>query len=134
MHLLVSIPSYKQTCACRQKSHNHCFFLIERLLFRSTKDARHFGIYYKEKNRTKQMELYGLDGVDLVVSYTIQFIFVAKSANSPEPPIPCIALHSFQNTLTMLMKITFLKRTGFLASKPDRQGILCCPQCPSVLN
>lgn len=46
------------------------------------------------------MELYGLDGVDLVVSYTIQFIFVAKSANSPEPPIPCIALYSFQNTLT----------------------------------
>lgn len=31
----------------------------------------------EQKNRNK-MELYGLDCVDLVVSYTIQFIFVTK--------------------------------------------------------
>lgn len=36
-----------------------------------------------KKNDTK-MELYGLDGVDLVVSYT--FFFVTKSANSQPPP------------------------------------------------
>ena len=35
------------------------------------------------------MELYDLDDVNLVVSYTIQILFIAKSANSPKKlPIP----------------------------------------------
>lgn len=34
----------------------------------------------KENN----MELFDLDDADLVVSYTIQILFIAKSANSPK--------------------------------------------------
>lgn len=44
----------------------------------------------QKKNDTK-MELYGLDCVDLVVSYTIQFFSSPKSANSLQespPPLP----------------------------------------------
>lgn len=44
-----------------------------------------FGYIKKKKRRTEhkkkkwhKMELYGLDCVDLVVSYTIQFLFIAK--------------------------------------------------------
>lgn len=55
----------------------------------------------EEQNQKKwhKMELYGLDCVDLVVSYTIQFIFIAKkckfSKNHLYPP-PC----SFQQIWT----------------------------------
>jgi len=34
--------------------------------------------------RENNMELFDLDDVDLVVSYTIQILFIAKSANSPK--------------------------------------------------
>lgn len=34
--------------------------------------------------KKNKMELFDLDDVDLVVSYTIQILFIAKSANSPK--------------------------------------------------
>lgn len=67
----------------------------------------------KENN----MELFDLDDVDLVVSYTIQILFTAKSANSPK-----ILLYiSIASTHTDRQ----WKGTG-LEEKKKKKGF-CCP-------
>lgn len=64
------------------------------------------------------MELYGLDCVDLVVSYTIQFLFIAKkckfSKNHLKPPDP----RSFQQIWTdRLLRKKQKKPTNFVKQK-----------------
>lgn len=72
------------------------------------------------------MELYGLDCVDLVVSYTIQFLFVAKKCKFSEnkttkkkkityiPPSPAA---SNRYGLLRKEKKTYVKRKGLFKSK-----------------
>lgn len=60
------------------------------------------------------MELYGLDCVDLVVSYTIQFIFIAKkckfSKNHLYPPLAASNRYGLTDCYTKTK--TFVKRKG----------------------
>lgn len=44
-----------------------------------------------ETNSEKKMELHDLDDAHLVVSYTIQILFISKSANSPKLAHPSLA-------------------------------------------
>lgn len=69
----------------------------------------------KENN----MELFDLDDVDLVVSYTIQILFIAKSANSPK-----ILLYiSIASTHTDRQ----WKGTGLELTKNKTKKGFCCP-------
>lgn len=63
------------------------------------------------------MELYGLDCVDLVVSYTIQFLFVAKKCKfskityTPHPPA-AFNRYGLTPMLRKKKQKTFVKRKG----------------------
>ncbi len=77
----------------------------------------------KENN----MELFDLDDVDLVVSYTIQILFIAKSANS------LVHLNSF-NTHWQTMERNRTWKKGFLLSKPETLGVFCRPKVNLSVN
>lgn len=78
-----------------------------------------FGYIKKKKNRTKKtnkkkwhkMELYGLDFVDLVVSYTIQFLFIAKKCKFskkvtyPPPPLQLLTDMDWQTAMLRKKKL-----------------------------
>lgn len=49
------------------------------------------------KTGEKIMELHDLDNAHLVVSYTIQILFIGKSANSPKLAHPFVALTDTDN-------------------------------------
>lgn len=65
------------------------------------------------------MELYGLDCVDLVVSYTIQFIFIAKKCkfSKNHQSRPCSFKQTWTNRLLRYEQIAFVKRKGRLESR-----------------
>lgn len=65
------------------------------------------------------MELYGLDCVDLVVSYTIQFLFIAKKCkfSKNHQSRPCSFQQIWTNSLLRYERAAFVKRKGMLESK-----------------
>lgn len=81
----------------------------------------------KENN----MELFDLDDVDLVVSYTIQILFIAKSANSPKILlyISIASTHTDRQWKGTGLELTKKQnKKGFLLSKPETLGIFCRPK------
>lgn len=80
----------------------------------------------KENN----MELFDLDDVDLVVSYTIQILFTAKSANSPKILlyISIASTHTDRQWKGTGLEEEEKKKKGFLLSKPETLGIFCRPK------
>lgn len=65
------------------------------------------------------MELYGLDCVDLVVSYTIQFLFIAKKCkfSKNHQYSPPAASNRYGLTDCYAMKKTFVKRKGLFLKR-----------------
>lgn len=86
------------------------------------------------------MELYGLDCVDLVVSYTIQFLFIAKKCkfSKNHQSRPCSFQQIWTNRLLHQERIAFVKRKGRLESKSRlgkrRADTLCWLKLSVVLH
>lgn len=86
------------------------------------------------------MELYGLDCVDLVVSYTIQFLFIAKKCkfSKNHQSHPCSFQQIWTNRLLRYERIAFVKRKGRLESRSrpgkGRADALCWLKLSAMLH
>lgn len=76
-----------------------------------------FGYIKKEEQNKKKwhkMELYGLDSVDLVVSYTIQFIFITKKCKFSKITNIHLQLPTDIDWLTVTLRKTLREENGVI--------------------